>query len=130
MFRVGTRAEENGSRIVISTPFSHRNLTEKNKERKKKNGLVSLSTVEAAPKTIVRTLFDNKIAERRDRLWRIKKRTDIRGKIKVENNFLRILDKLSILFFFSLVEVSYLTSLFPRFIVIQVYGNFLICKSS
>lgn len=100
MFRVGTRAEENGSRIVISTPFSHRNLTEKNKERKKKNGLVSLSTVEAAPKTIVRTLFDNKIAERRDRLWRIKKRTDIRGKIKVENNFLRILDKLSILFFF------------------------------
>ena len=78
--RVGTRAEENGSRIlIISTPFSYRNLTEKkNKERKrKKNGLVSLSTVEAAPKTIVRTLFDNKIAERRGRLWRIKKRTDI-----------------------------------------------------
>lgn len=127
MFRVGTRAEENGSRIVISTPFSHRNLTEKNKERKKMD---SFHFLEAAPKTIVRTLFDNKIAERRDRLWRIKKRTDIRGKIKVENNFLRILDKLSILFFFSLVEVSYLTSLFPRFIVIQVYGNFLICKSS
>lgn len=100
MFRVETKAEENGSRIIISTPFSHRNLTEKTKKERKKNGLVSLSTVEAAPKTIVRTLFDNKIAERRDRLWRIKKRTDIRGKIKVENNFLRILDKLSILFFF------------------------------
>lgn len=36
-----------------------------------------------------------------------------RGKIKIENNFSRILDKLSILFFSSsLVEVSYLTSLF------------------
>lgn len=50
---------------------------QKKERKKKKNGLVSLSTVEAAPKTIVRTLFDNKIAERRDRLWRIKKRTDI-----------------------------------------------------
>lgn len=114
--------------LLYPLPFLTEISPKKTKKERKKNGLVSLSTVEAAPKTIVRTLFDNKIAERRDRLWRIKKRTDIREKIKVENNFLRILDKLS--FFFSLVEVSYLTSLFPRFIVIQMYGNFLICKSS
>lgn len=62
--------------LLYPLPF----LTEispKKRKKEKKNGLVSLSTVEAAPKTIVRTLFDNKIAERRDRLWRIKKRTDI-----------------------------------------------------
>lgn len=86
--------------LLYPLPFLTEISPKKTKKERKKNGLVSLSTVEAAPKTIVRTLFDNKIAERRDRLWRIKKRTDIRGKIKVENNFLRILDKLSILFFF------------------------------